>query len=1714
MTTLKTVSMYLRAAKTEAEDAGETTEGMASSISELREEILALTGNKVDIQIDEDTFKSTYQILQELSTVWGDLSDISQANLLELLAGKRNSNAVSAILENFQVAEDALTTSANSAGSALKENEQVLESIQGKINIFKAVFQDLSKNLISSDIIKVVVEFGTWIIGTLNLCTKLIDAFGGVKTILLTVASTLMIAKAEWIAHMAAVIKNFVVNKLTNGFHGLVSALRAVITAIPKAIAAWKAYAAGASSANAAVQASIPGIGLVLAGISTLITVLSLCSDSIENNTKDIATLESEMTGLSDSVKSISSDFRSMHESMTDIIPRFVELTRGVNRFGENVRLTDDEYAEFLSLNNKIAEMFPEIDMGMDRNGNSMLSLSYSATTLSDSLDDLVDAQRDLANQKIADSMSDYLNTIVKISSAYNNQIQSLRRSKTDLKDAFESVSNLKNGTVEIFNVADSEALNKRIKQLRKLGVEVTKTLRNTPSNATKSATFELAYKFDYDQVLRNYENALAGIDKEINNINAKKALKWKQINPIVSAWLQTDFRYADLGTKMQDIARNMIAGIDFSALGLTTEEDVKKYIEDYIILPLFNSSEEVKNAFGEVLSQLHNGEISPKEYEELMNDIFDALIKGIDPSKVATFKKLFTDAFGVVDTEGDTLNPLLRLAEEAKANSDKSFSDIFAKNLNVVDSEFKSATEGLISEWGGLSNTTEQYTKSLSSTLSQLSTLSDRFSKLGGSLSEFRESGYVSAKTLKELQEEFADVSGIDEYIHKIGNATNIDELESSLKSLAQQYVDTSQSLENINSNDKELITTQLEKLGVINALEVVNARLMQQYVEMTFQTTNISDLTSKQADSLYEVAKSAGMASDQLEKYAQIADKIAEIEVLNNKIAKTREQGGSSSAVGQAIRQWQSEIAELQKEVDKLYKPEVLFDPDKWITDKSNSGSKETELYVAELDRLYKLKEKLANIQEKINDLEHQFNISDDKKEQINLLKQEIEYYKEEQDVLEEINKQRDALIKDNIKKLQSAGFSVDYNSANDTILINNMEHLNKIVGSTTEETNEMRKMYEELINATIDLNSENVEAANNWQELSESIIEAKESIIEAIKETVTEADSSLSDVINTYNSLKDAAESYQKNGFLTVETFQSILSLGTEYLSYLYDESGAIKFNEENLERLIEAKIDNLAITQAMALVDMVNEYKDDAEALQELADASYEANDATWGLVYSKLALAGLDPDLYSVFAHQIEMIKDLAEAAKDGVGESTEALSEYYDKTSSALDYILNKTQELIKYEAEQQVKALEDQIEAYKKIIDLKKESLQAAKEEDDYEENVAEQVKKIAELQAQIDLLSLDNSQSQAVQNELNSLYEQLNEEQKTLAELQADYAYNQQIEALEKEAEAFEEAKNSEIEIIEESVSSQEKIYQLAIERIGDYWDTLYADLISWNTEAGNTINSEITSEWEKAAEAVKKYGSYLAALEAIDAYNQLTGSNGNTSIGQEIGNTIATVPDNSVESTMFGDVDGDGKVSMSDITTLAKAFANLITLSQSQLTVADVNQDGSVNMDDIITLQKYLANLINSPIIGEAFDISKSILSGDSSKNSAALVDLGQYRIVDTQTAASIILGEQGASSFMAKLSQGLLSPSPLAYPNLMTLSQHDTTALSKSHPSLHIDTVSVEVPITVSQKLDRDEIMDKAKLIGEVASDYIHSSLNRKGVSFMKHTPLTI
>lgn len=119
-TTLKVLALRLRGASTELASMGEETDGVATSTSKLRAQIAALTNvdgsGGFDILTDSGAFKSTYDIIQGIAKVYDRMSDVDQASLLELIAGKNRANGVVALLKQASQAEDVLQTSLNSSG--------------------------------------------------------------------------------------------------------------------------------------------------------------------------------------------------------------------------------------------------------------------------------------------------------------------------------------------------------------------------------------------------------------------------------------------------------------------------------------------------------------------------------------------------------------------------------------------------------------------------------------------------------------------------------------------------------------------------------------------------------------------------------------------------------------------------------------------------------------------------------------------------------------------------------------------------------------------------------------------------------------------------------------------------------------------------------------------------------------------------------------------------------------------------------------------------------------------------------------------------------------------------------------------------------------------------------------------------------------------------------------------------------------------------------------------------------------------------------------------------------------------------------------------------------------------------------------------------------------------------------------------------------------
>ena len=176
---LRTISLRLRGTSVEVlEEMGEETDGVVSSVSKMQEKIRALTG--VDIVGMNGAYKDTYTILQEIGTVWEDMYDIDQAALLELMAGKNRANTLAAILGNMKDLEGAYKSAMNAEGSALRENEAYLDSIQGRIDIFNNALQTFWMNFIDSSVVKGFVDTGTTIINILDTWYgKIIALVGG-----------------------------------------------------------------------------------------------------------------------------------------------------------------------------------------------------------------------------------------------------------------------------------------------------------------------------------------------------------------------------------------------------------------------------------------------------------------------------------------------------------------------------------------------------------------------------------------------------------------------------------------------------------------------------------------------------------------------------------------------------------------------------------------------------------------------------------------------------------------------------------------------------------------------------------------------------------------------------------------------------------------------------------------------------------------------------------------------------------------------------------------------------------------------------------------------------------------------------------------------------------------------------------------------------------------------------------------------------------------------------------------------------------------------------------------------------------------------------------------------------------------------------------------------------------------------------------------------
>lgn len=128
---------------------------MADGISKV-EGVLRNVG--IEIRDTPNTFKPAMETLTELAEKWGSLTDLEKRAITYNLAGVYRSNILESFLANINDYEENLFIALNSVGSATRENELYIKSLEAGINKLKASWEKFVVKMEASKVIKFILE--------------------------------------------------------------------------------------------------------------------------------------------------------------------------------------------------------------------------------------------------------------------------------------------------------------------------------------------------------------------------------------------------------------------------------------------------------------------------------------------------------------------------------------------------------------------------------------------------------------------------------------------------------------------------------------------------------------------------------------------------------------------------------------------------------------------------------------------------------------------------------------------------------------------------------------------------------------------------------------------------------------------------------------------------------------------------------------------------------------------------------------------------------------------------------------------------------------------------------------------------------------------------------------------------------------------------------------------------------------------------------------------------------------------------------------------------------------------------------------------------------------------------------------------------------------------------------------------------------------------
>lgn len=259
----------------------------------------ALKQYNIQVQDSEGNLRSTFDVLSDLSQVWGSLKDAERQSLGVALSGKNQYKVLASVMKNFATATNATATALNSSGSAAEENAKYLESIEARATAVSAAFQQMSLKVVDSDLVKGILD--------------IVKAFAelGSTNVGSAITQIVLLSGVSWGG--LQLLGQSILPGIIGGFRAFASVLKGVTLEATAASLGFK------SALSAGLAATLPVILGVTTAIVALVNIIKGIKSAYEEANPSVEQAYANMQEANESLSSTEKKYTEAKNKLEEL---------------------------------------------------------------------------------------------------------------------------------------------------------------------------------------------------------------------------------------------------------------------------------------------------------------------------------------------------------------------------------------------------------------------------------------------------------------------------------------------------------------------------------------------------------------------------------------------------------------------------------------------------------------------------------------------------------------------------------------------------------------------------------------------------------------------------------------------------------------------------------------------------------------------------------------------------------------------------------------------------------------------------------------------------------------------------------------------------------------------------------------------------------------------------------------------------------------------------------------------------------------------------------------------------------------------------------------------------------------------------------------------------------------------------------------------------